>query len=101
MRSIEAWIATIVRLAPLNYQLAAEVAEARTVLKGYGDTRRRGQARYDRLMALVLTLADDPAGATAFARLRKAALADEEGIALERALAELQRPAEPARTAAE
>jgi len=101
MRSIEAWIATIVRLAPLNYQLAAEVAEARTLLKGYGDTRRRGQARYDRLMALVLTLADDPAGATAFARLRKAALADEEGIALERALAELQRPAEPARTAAE
>ena len=100
-RSIEAWLATILRFAPVSYQLAAEVAEARTLLKGYGDTRQRGQERYDRLMALVPTLAGDPAGAAAFARLRKAALADEEGLALARALAELQQPAEPARTAAE
>jgi indolepyruvate ferredoxin oxidoreductase beta subunit len=100
-RSIEAWLAAILRLAPVSYPLAAEVAEARTLLKGYGDTRRRGQERYDRLIALAPTLAEDPAGAAAFARLRKAALADEEGLALERALAELPRPVEPARTAAE
>jgi indolepyruvate ferredoxin oxidoreductase beta subunit len=100
-RGIDQWLATMGRLAPVSYQLAAEVAEARTLLKGYGDTRRRGQERYDRLMALVPTLVQDPAGAAAFARLRKAALADEEGLALERALAELQRPAAPARTAAE
>jgi indolepyruvate ferredoxin oxidoreductase beta subunit len=99
--SIDTWVATILRLAPVNCQLAAEVAEARTLLKGYGDTRRRGQERYDRLMALVPTLAADPAGAATFAHLRKAALADEEGLALARALAELQQPAEPARTAAE
>jgi indolepyruvate ferredoxin oxidoreductase beta subunit len=100
-RSIDEWLARIMQLAPVSYQLAAEVAEARTLLKGYGDTRRRGQERYDRLMALVPTLADDPTGATVFARLRKAAQADEEGAALERALAELQRTTEPARTAAE
>jgi indolepyruvate ferredoxin oxidoreductase beta subunit len=99
-RSIDEWLATIVRLAPDNYALAAEVAEARTLLKGYGDTRARGQARFARLMALVPALAAEPAGAATFARLRKAALADEEGAALERALAEM-RLAEPARTAAE
>lgn len=98
-RSIDDWLATIVRLAPANYALAAEVAEARTLLKGYGDTRARGQARFARLMALVPALAVEPAGAAAFARLRKAALADEEGAALDRALAELR--LEPARTAAE
>lgn len=111
-RSIDEWLATIVRLAPVNYALAAEVAEARTLLKGYGDTRARGQERFARLMALVPALAVEPTGAATFARLRKAALADEEGAALERALAEmrLDRPApaadpaaraEPARTAAE
>jgi indolepyruvate ferredoxin oxidoreductase beta subunit len=89
-----------VRLAPGNYALAAEVAEARTLLKGYGDTRARGQARFARLMALVPALAAEPDGAATFARLRTAALADEEGAALERALAEMQ-PVEPTRTAAE
>jgi indolepyruvate ferredoxin oxidoreductase beta subunit len=99
--SIEDWLATILRLAPVDYLLAAEVAEARTLLKGYGDTRARGQARYDRLIALVPTLAAEPTGPATFARLRKAALADEEGVALERALAELRVPVAPARTAAE
>jgi indolepyruvate ferredoxin oxidoreductase beta subunit len=87
-RSIDEWLATIVRLAAVDYQLAAEVAEARTLLKGYGDTRRRGQERFARLMSLVPALAAAPAGAATLARLRKAALADEEGIAFERALAE-------------
>jgi indolepyruvate ferredoxin oxidoreductase beta subunit len=100
-RSIDQWLATLLRLAPVNYQVAAEAAEARTLLKGYGDTRQRGQERYDRLMALAPALAEEPAGATAFAALRKAALADEEGHALARALAELPRAAGPARTAAE
>jgi indolepyruvate ferredoxin oxidoreductase beta subunit len=100
--SIDQWLATIVRLAPGNYALAAEVAEARTLLKGYGDTRARGQERFARLMALVPALAVEPAGAATFARLRKAALADEEGAALARALAETRLDrAEPARTAAE
>jgi indolepyruvate ferredoxin oxidoreductase beta subunit len=89
-RSIDQWLATIVRLAPDNYALAAEVAEARTLLKGYGDTRARGQERFARLMALVPALAAEPTGAATFARLRRAALADEEGAALERALAEMR-----------
>jgi indolepyruvate ferredoxin oxidoreductase beta subunit len=105
-RAIDEWLATIVRLAPARYALAAEVAEARTLLKGYGDTRRRGQERFARLMDLVPALSAEPAGAATFARLRKAALADEEGVALEQALAETRAEAaavraEPARTAAE
>jgi len=110
-RSIDDWLATIVRLAPGNYVLAAEVAEARTLLKGYGDTRARGQERFARLMGVLPALAGDAAGSATFARLRKAALADEEGAALAHALAEtrLDRPAaavdvthaEPSRTAAE
>jgi len=97
---IDAWLAGIVRLAPQSYALAAEVAETRTLLKGYGDTRRRGQQRYARLMELVPALAAEPAGAATFARLRRAALADEEGAALDRALAEISL-AVPVRTAAE
>ncbi len=111
-RAIDDWLATIVRLAADNYALAAEVAEARTLLKGYGDTRQRGQERFAQLMALVPRLAREATGAATFARLRKAALADEEGTALARAVADLQlvsplaaadiaTPAEPARTAAE
>jgi indolepyruvate ferredoxin oxidoreductase beta subunit len=111
-RGIDEWLATIVRLAPADYALAAEVAEARTLLKGYGDTRQRGQQRFARLMDLVPALSVDATGAATFARLRKAALADEEGVALARALAELRldRPAgseavapraAPSRTAAE
>jgi indolepyruvate ferredoxin oxidoreductase, beta subunit len=100
-RSIDEWLAVIVRLAPTNFTLAAEVAEARTLLKGYGDTRLRGQERFARLMDLVPALSADPAGAAAFARLRKAALADEEGVALDKALAEVRVAAEPATTAAE
>jgi indolepyruvate ferredoxin oxidoreductase beta subunit len=92
-------------LAPVNAALAAEVAEARTLLKGYGDTRRRGEERFAKLMALVPALSAAPAGAATFARLRKAALADEEGVALDKALAETRAEAaertEPARTAAE
>jgi indolepyruvate ferredoxin oxidoreductase, beta subunit len=88
--AIDVWLATIIGLAAKNYALAAEVAEARTLLKGYGDTRLRGQARFARLMGLVPALSTQPDGAAAFARLRKAALADEEGVALERALAEMK-----------
>jgi indolepyruvate ferredoxin oxidoreductase beta subunit len=100
-RSIDEWLAVITRLAPANYALAAEIAEARTLLKGYGDTRQRGQERFARLMDLVPALSADPTGAAAFARLRKSALADEEGIALDKALAEVLVRAEPTRTAAE
>ncbi len=100
-RSIDQWLATIIRLAPVNYVLAAEVAEARTLLKGYGDTRQRGAERFARLMELVSSLAAAPAGAATFARLRQAALADEDGIALDKALAEVATHAEPTRTAAE
>jgi indolepyruvate ferredoxin oxidoreductase, beta subunit len=111
-RSIDEWLATIVRLAADNYALAAEVAEVRTLLKGYGDTRQRGLERFTQLMALVPRLAREASGSATFARLRQAALADEEGTALARALAELQlvspaaaadiaTPAEPVRTAAE
>ena len=105
-RSIDEWLAVIVRLARVNYALAAEVAEARTLLKGYGDTRRRGQERFARLMDLVPAVAAKPTGAATFARLRKAALADEEGAALDKALAEVRAEsaaprAVPARTAAE
>ncbi len=70
--------------------MAAEVAQARTLLKGYGDTRLRGQDRFARLMSLVSELCAETEGAAKFAGLRKAALADEEGTAFARALAEMK-----------
>ena len=69
----------------------------------FSDTRTRGQERFARLMDLVPALAAAPTGAATFARLRKAALADEDGLAFRQALADIQlkERVEPARTAAE
>ena len=71
-------------LAATNYDLAVEVAAARNLVKGYGDTHERGRARFDTLMGLLPELSQRPDGAAQLAALRKAANADDTGAALER-----------------
>ncbi len=86
--AIEDWLGQVARQARSDYPAALELAACQRLLKGYGETHERGMERYRRILAALEAL---PAGGVAagIRRLREAALADEEGLALERALAEL------------
>ncbi|MDQ8756502.1 indolepyruvate oxidoreductase subunit beta family protein [Sphingosinicella sp. LHD-64] len=80
---IEAWL-ELVRAAARDSALALELTKCQQLIKGYGDTFARGLANYDRIVARYRTGGVD---AGALRRLREAALADEDGEALDLALA--------------
>jgi indolepyruvate ferredoxin oxidoreductase beta subunit len=84
---IEAWLADI-RSALHNPALALEITRCQRLVKGYGDTHERGLRNYALLRAAWA------GGATAdqVARLRTAALADENGHALAAALQQADLP---------
>ncbi len=86
---LEQWLGRIESLAAANYALAVEVARAQRLVKGYGDTHERGWRNFSALMEKVDALASRPDGAAVLARLQTAALADEEGKALARELAQV------------
>jgi indolepyruvate ferredoxin oxidoreductase, beta subunit len=87
---IEAWLNQIVEIAPRNYDLAVELAECQTLVKGYGDTHQRGWSSFSQLSSLVPSLIVEPEGAARLRALREAALADDSGAQLERAIASLR-----------
>ena len=86
---IEQWLQRIEVLAAINYRLAVELARAQRLVKGYGETHERGWRNFTALLARLDELAPRADGAEVFARLQTAALADEEGKALARELAEI------------
>jgi indolepyruvate ferredoxin oxidoreductase beta subunit len=86
------WLATLQRLAATHYDLAVEVAAARNLVKGYGDTHERGRARFETLIGLLPKLSQRPDGAVQLAALRKAANADDTGAALNAAIAAMKEP---------
>jgi indolepyruvate ferredoxin oxidoreductase, beta subunit len=93
-RAIEAWLALVVEAARLSGEFALEVAECARLIKGYGDTLKRGTGNYRLIEARVIqpVLAGRmplARGLDAVASARTAALADPEGEALSRCLAEL------------
>jgi indolepyruvate ferredoxin oxidoreductase beta subunit len=59
-------------------------------VKGYGDTHERGWSSFSQISSLAPGLVDDPAGAVRLRALREAALADDSGAQLERAIASLR-----------
>ena len=89
-QAITAWMARITALAKTHPALALEVAQLQRLVKGYSDTHTRGRANFDRLMALTGRLENHPDGPALLARLRDAALADEQGHALAKLLAQEQ-----------
>lgn len=89
---IETWLATIERLGIEHRALAIELARAQRLIKGYGDTHERGWRNFSALVAQLDRLAARADGAEIMARLHAAALADEEGAELARALAALNGP---------
>jgi indolepyruvate ferredoxin oxidoreductase beta subunit len=89
---IERWLASIRAAAPLSADLAREIAECARLIKGYGDTFKRGLANYHRIAAEVIAPAlagrmTPRAAADAVANARVAALADPEGQSLAKTLA--------------
>jgi indolepyruvate ferredoxin oxidoreductase beta subunit len=87
---IDAWLKQIAEIAPRNQTLAVELAECQTLVKGYGDTHERGWSSFSQLSTLASTLVGEPDGAARLRALREAALADDSGAQLERAIASLR-----------
>ena len=83
------WLAKVVEIAREDYPLAVEVAHLIGLVKGYGDTHERGREKYDTLMALIPKLRARGNAAAELAGLRKAAMADESGQGLKKAVAAL------------
>jgi indolepyruvate ferredoxin oxidoreductase beta subunit len=86
---MERWLGLVKDAATRDARLAAEIAECARLIKGYGETHRRGKASF---LAIVDALVENPATAdareqaAAIRKAREAALADPEGQALGKAL---------------
>jgi indolepyruvate ferredoxin oxidoreductase beta subunit len=96
--AIEAWLGLIAAAAKLSADLALEIAECARLIKGYGDTHKRGSANYATIETRVIRPAlagvmPLPQSIDAIASARTAALKDPEGDALARCLAEIEQHA--------
>ena len=86
---IERWLAAVRAAAPRSTPLALEIVACASLLKGYGETHRRGRANF---LAILDALVENPAAGDAAARAaairnaRVAALSDPEQQALEKTL---------------
>jgi indolepyruvate ferredoxin oxidoreductase beta subunit len=94
-RAIELWLSMIAQAAPLAADLALEIAECARLIKGYGDTHKRGIANYRlierELIVPALAGSISPRqAAEALANARTAALLDPEGEALSKCLADIE-----------
>jgi indolepyruvate ferredoxin oxidoreductase alpha subunit len=96
-RDIGNWLKLILRAGPSSAALATEIAECARLIKGYGDTHKRGSDNYRVIVAQVI----EPAlagqipvrqAADAIASARTAALLDPEGEALSKCLAAVSSP---------
>jgi indolepyruvate ferredoxin oxidoreductase beta subunit len=82
---IERWLALVAEAARRDLALAREIAECARLIKGYGETHRRGKGNF---LAILDALVENPATAdlreqaAAIRKAREAALADPEGQAL-------------------
>jgi indolepyruvate ferredoxin oxidoreductase beta subunit len=86
---IERWLARVKDAAARSAPLALEIAECARLIKGYGETHRRGKGNF---LAILDALVENPATSDAaeqskaIRKAREAALADPEGKALGGAL---------------
>ena len=83
------WLGLVAEAARRDATLAREIAECARLIKGYGETHRRGRANF---LAILDALVENPATtdareqAAAIRKAREAALADPEGQALGKTL---------------
>ena len=94
--AIEAWLGLIVAASAKSGALALEIAQCARLIKGYGDTWKRGTANYAAIETRIIrpVLAGRiavPRGIDAVASARTAALLDPDGEALAKCLADIER----------
>lgn len=89
---IEHWLDLVCGAAAVDRDLALEIVECARLIKGYGDTHRRGVGNFGRIVDAIvtpaLTAGGQPGAAEAVRRAREAALADPDGEALAATLGE-------------
>ena len=83
---INAWLMTALNAARADPALAVEVIRCQRLVKGYGDTHARGMHSFASIMRTLPDLAARCGGAAAVRALREAALEDDEGRGLAKAL---------------
>ncbi|WP_431301117.1 indolepyruvate oxidoreductase subunit beta family protein [Tabrizicola sp. BL-A-41-H6] len=87
---LDGWLAVALGYLESDRALAVEVVRCRRLVKGYSDTHARGLSKFDRVLTGIALVAGRDDAAAWAARLREAALKDEEGKALEGALATIR-----------
>jgi indolepyruvate ferredoxin oxidoreductase, beta subunit len=104
-RAIDAWLALIIEAGHHSADLALEITECARLIKGYGDTHKRGVANYRLIEVHVMRPAlaghiPMQLAIDATASARTAALVDPEGESLAKCLAQIDTQS-PRRIAAE
>jgi indolepyruvate ferredoxin oxidoreductase beta subunit len=87
---LESWLATALSYRAHDYDLAVEVIRCRRLIKGYSDTHARGLSKFDRVLTAIASIAGHQDAADWARRLREAALKDEDGKALDGAIATIR-----------
>jgi indolepyruvate ferredoxin oxidoreductase, beta subunit len=87
--ALSAWLDLVAETARSDYALALQVARMLSLVKGYGDTHERGRMKFDKLVALLPALRGRSDCGAQLEDLIKAALADEGGQVLDKAIAAL------------
>ncbi len=90
MDHLDRWLATALGYLSTNYDLAVEIIRCRRLIKGYSDTHARGLSKFDRVLEAVFLVKGREDAADWAKRLREAALQDEQGKALDGAIATIR-----------
>jgi len=86
MAHLDKWLDNALRQVASDYDVAVELIRCRRLIKGYSDTHARGLSKFDRVTGAVPKVEGREDAAQWIARLREAALQDEDGEALDGAL---------------
>ncbi|MGB0852469.1 MAG: indolepyruvate oxidoreductase subunit beta family protein [Pikeienuella sp.] len=86
MAHVEAWFATVLKVAEKDRALASEMLAHYRLIKGYSDTHARGLSKFAKVMGALSLLEGRSDAADWMRRLRTAALNDENGEQLDGAL---------------
>ena len=90
MKHLARWLTLAEASVRKDYALGVEVLRCRRLIKGYSDTHARGTSKFDRVLAALPLIEGRPDAADWLARLIKAALRDEQGAALDGAIATIE-----------
>jgi indolepyruvate ferredoxin oxidoreductase beta subunit len=95
---IDRWLEAVRSAAARDLGLALEIALCGRLIKGYGDTHRRGKGNFTRILDTIVaggSFVSDAERAEAIRKAREAALADPEGRKLDQSLEAVGVPPRP------